>query len=377
MAAERRGVAEREGASDQEGSVVVTAWHFGLAIAGLMALGIGGELLVRASVQLARGLGLTPLLIGVTVVSLGTSAPELAVSLEAAVEGKAEVSVGNVVGSNLLNTLVVLGVSAMIVPLVVAQRLVWWDVPVMIAASVLVLALGHDGWLHASDGILMLLLLGAYLVMAVVFSRRESAAVEAEYEREFDDDGGMSVPKSVVILVAGLALLIFGAGWFVEAASVMAIAFGVSELVVSLTVVAIGTSLPELVTAVVAALRGQNDIAVGNVVGSNIMNLLLILGISSLFATGGLEVARQVVAFDLPFCIASAIACLPIFWTGHRMERSEGALFLVAYAVYLIDLVLTATGHPGGAVARDTLYFVVGPLMALSIIVSLVRTTRE
>ncbi len=355
----------------------MTWWHFGLAIAGLVALGVGGELVVRAAVQLARSLGLTPLLIGVTVVSLGTSAPELAVSLQAAVQGKAEVSVGNVVGSNLLNTLVVLGVSALIVPLVVAQRLVWWDVPIMIAASFLVLWLGFDGRLTVADGAILLALLGAYLAMAVVFSRRESAAVEAEYEREFDGDASQSLPMSVVVLVAGLALLIFGADWFVDAASAMARAFGVSELVVSLTIVAIGTSLPELVTAVVAALRGENDIAVGNVVGSNIMNLLLILGVSSLFARGGLEVASQVIEFDLPFCIAAAVACLPIFWTGHRMERSEGALFLFAYVVYLVDLVLTATGHVEAGVVRGTLYFVVAPLIGLSILRSLVRTLRS
>ncbi|MDG2305887.1 MAG: calcium/sodium antiporter [Candidatus Binatia bacterium] len=354
----------------------MTTWHLFLAIAGLVALGVGGELLVRSSVQLARGLGLTPLLIGVTVVSLGTSAPELAVSLKAAVAGKAEVSVGNVVGSNLLNTLVVLGISALIVPLVVAQRLVWWDVPIMIAATALVWWLGSDGWLRASDGGLLLGLLAAYLVMAVLLSRRESASVQAEYGQEFAGDAGMSVPKSCAILVAGLVLLIFGADWFVEAASVMALALGVSELVVSLTIVAFGTSLPELVTAVIAALRGENDIAVGNVVGSNIMNLLLILGLSSFFATGGLAVAQQVTDFDLPFTLVAAVACLPIFWTGHRMERTEGALFLLAYAVYLCELVMTATGHSAAEVARNTLYFVVAPLMALSILASLARTMR-
>lgn len=354
----------------------MTWWHFGLAIAGLGALGIGGELVVRGAVQLARSLGLTPLLIGVTIVSLGTSAPELAVSLQAAIQGKAEVSVGNVVGSNLLNTLVVLGVSALIVPLVVAQRLVWWDVPIMIAATALVLVLGDDGRLTVMDGSVLLGLLVGYLAMAVVFSRRESAAVEAQYEREFQGDGSSSLPKSVVLVAGGLALLILGADWFVAAASGMALAFGVSELVVSLTIVAIGTSLPELVTAVVAALRGENDIAVGNVVGSNIMNLLLILGVSALFARGGLEVARPVIDFDLPFCLAAAVACLPIFWTGHRMERSEGALFLLAYAVYLVDLVLAAMGYSEAEIARDTLYFVVAPLVALSILLSLVRTSR-
>lgn len=379
MAADRRGGEAREDERAPDGRAGVTAWHGVLAIGGLAALGVGGELLVRGSVQLARSLGLTPLMIGVTVVSLGTSAPELAVSLEAAVQGKPAVSVGNVVGSNLLNTLVVLGISALIAPLVVAQRLVWWDVPVMIAASVLVLWLGYDGWLHAGDGALLLGLLVGYLVMAVALSRRESAAVRAEYEREFEGDEGRgsSLPRSALVTAVGLVLLIFGANWFVEAAVAMAVAFGVSELVVSLTIVALGTSLPELVTAVVAALRGENDIAVGNVVGSNIMNLLLILGVSSVFARGGLEVDHEVLAFDLPFCIAAAVACLPIFWAGHRMERSEGALFLLAYCVYLLELVWAAVGNPHAALARDVLYFVVAPLIALSIGTSTWRSIRD
>jgi len=356
----------------------VTAWHGVLAVGGAGALVAGGKLLVRGSVALARRLGLSPLMIGVTVVALGTSAPELAVSLQAAIEGKAEVSVGNVVGSNLLNTLVVLGVSASIVPLVVAQRLVWWDVPIMIAAGGLVWWLGFDGRLNAGDGMLLLALLVTYLGVAVVLSRRESATVRAEYEREYLEgaDAPPELPRCILWTLVGLVLLVFGADWFVAAASAMALAFGVSELVVSLTVVAVGTSLPELITAIVAALRGHNNIAVGNVVGSNIMNLLLILGVSSLSATGGLEVAQPVIEFDLPFCIAAAVACMPIFWIGHGMERSEGALFLLAYTVYLVELVLAAAGLPGASLARDALYLVVAPLAAGSIGWSAFRAIR-
>ncbi len=354
----------------------VTGWEAALGLAGLVALAAGGEFVVMGAAHLARRLGLSPLLIGVTVVSLGTSAPELAVSVDAALAGKAEVSVGNVVGSNLLNTLVVLGVSSLIVPLVVTQRLVWWDVPIMIGATVLVLGLGWDGNLGAVDGGILLVLLATYLVVATLLSPREGAAVQREYESEFGEAAGMTLPRSLLVAAMGLVLLIVGADFFVEAAVALARGLGVSELVISLTVVAIGTSLPELVTAVVAALRGEDDIAVGNVVGSNIMNLLLILGLAALLATGGLAVAPEILTFDLPMCTAAAVACLPIFWTGHRMERVEGGVFVLAYTAYSSVLVLSALGSPAAASARAALYFGVGPLTLLTIGWSVVRARR-
>lgn len=339
----------------------MTAWHGVLAVAGFAALAVGGEVVVRGAVLLARRLGLTPLLIGVTIVALGTSAPELAVSLQAAFEARPEVSVGNVVGSNLLNILVVLGISSLIVPLVVSQRLVWWDVPLMIGATVLAFALGADGTLGKIDGLILLAVLAGYLFFAIRFSRRESAAVEREYAEAFDEDEVTSLSWALFLTGIGLTLLVLGADWFVEAAVAMALAFGVSELVVSLTVVAIGTSLPELVTATIAAWRGENDIAVGNVVGSNMMNLLLILGVSASLAPGGLAVPAAVLAFDFPVCLAASVACLPIFWAGHRVERAEGGLFVVAYASYLAVLVFDAIGSPLVGPARNVLFFGVGP----------------
>lgn len=316
----------------------MNSWDWFLLVAGLVVLGVGGEALVRGAARLARVLGLTPLVIGVTVVAVGTSAPEMAVSLHAAFTGQEDVSVGNVVGSNLLNLLVVLGSAALLVPLVVAQRLIWWDIPIMIAATALVMLLGWDGELSRYDGIALLVLLVVYLVAAVMLSGNESAEVEAEYEEEFGgpvEPGGRAIAVQAGLILVGLALLVFGAEIFVDGAIGIARALGISELIISLTIVAVGTSLPELVTALVAAWKGENDIAVGNVVGSNIMNLLSILGVTAAVAGDGLTMPAPVLSFDLPFLLLASIACLPILWSGHRLSRAEGGLFLAAYVVYV------------------------------------------
>lgn len=319
----------------------MNAWDGFLLVAGLVVLALGGEALVRGAAKLARVLGLTPLVVGVTVVAIGTSAPEMAVSLHAAFTGAEDVSVGNVVGSNLLNLLVVLGSAALLVPLVVAQRLIWWDIPIMIAATALVLVLGWDGALSRVDGAILLTVLAVYLVAAVLLSGRESEEVQAEYEGEFGGpvpSGGAAVLQQSLLILAGLAMLVFGAEIFVDGAIGIARALGISELIISLTIVAVGTSLPELVTALIAASKGEADIAVGNVVGSNIMNLLSILGVTALVAGDGLTMPAPVISFDLPFLLLASLACLPILWSGHRLSRAEGALFLVAYAVYVVWL---------------------------------------
>jgi cation:H+ antiporter len=320
-------------------------WDWFLLLSGLVLLAAGGEALVRGASRLARLLGLTPLVVGVTIVAVGTSAPEMAVSLNAAMQGQDAVSVGNVVGSNLLNLLVVLGAAALLVPLVVAQRLIWWDIPIMIGATALVLALGWDGRLSQFDGVVLLLLVVAYLVAAVVLSGSETEAVQKEYEEEFGGEvkgGTASLGRLAVAIVFGLALLVFGADIFVDGAVGIARGFGVSELVISLTIVAVGTSLPELVTALVAASRGESDIAVGNVVGSNIMNLLAILGVTAAISGKGLMMPAEVLSFDLPVLLLASVACLPILGSGHRLSRFEGALFLVAYAGYITWLLATA-----------------------------------
>ena len=317
-----------------------------LFVAGVVALILGAEMLVRGASRLAATAGISPLVIGLTVVAFGTSSPELAVSLGAVSAGQSDIAMGNVVGSNVLNVLLILGASAVIVPLVVAQQLLRLDVPLMIAASVLLFVLALDGSIGRLDGILLFGCLIAYVVFLIVQSRRErDPAVLGEYAQAYGKRPAGGPLRQLALVVAGLVLLVIGSGWLVDGAVVFARWMGVSELVIGLTVVAIGTSLPEIAATIIAAIRGERDIAVGNVVGSNIFNILCVLGLSSMIAPDGITVAPSVLRFDLPVMIAVAVACLPIFFTGWRVDRWEGAVFLGYYVCYTSYLVLRATEH--------------------------------
>jgi cation:H+ antiporter len=343
-----------------------------LYLGGLAALVAGAELLVRGASRLALALGISPLAVGLTVVAFGTSAPELAVSLVAAATGKADLAFGNVVGSNILNVFLVLGLAAVVAPLVVSRRLVRVDVPICIAASFLAAGLALDGRLGRADG----LLLAAGLAVYLGFTLR-SARASAEGPRVEAPDPATAprtragVVRDVALTVAGLALLVAGSDWLVTAATDTARAFGVPDLVIGLTVVAVGTSLPEIVTSLVAAFRGQRDIAVGNAIGSNLFNLLGVLGISAAVAPHGVSVAPAAMRLDVPVMLAAAVACLPVFVSGHRIGRSEGALFLVYYAAYVTWLVHSAT-RPGAPSLAVTLAFVV-PLVVVTGLVVLSR----
>lgn len=352
-----------------------------LALAGgLAALAAGGDVVVRHAARLARSLGIAPLLVGVTIVAVGTSAPELAVSTLAALDGRPDVSVGNVVGSNILNILLVLGSAALVRPLVVAQRLVRWDVPIMIGASVLVLALGRDGALGRGDGVLLLALLVAYLLLAVALSGREPPAVAAEYEREFAGSARRArrgLLPTIAGIAAGLGLLAVGGHLAVEGAAAMARALGVSELVISLIVIAAGTSLPELFTALAAIYRDERDIGVGNAVGSNILNLLLILGVAAAIAPHGLAIAPRVRSFDLPVMIAVAVATLPIFFVGRGVSRRDGLLFVAGYVAYTAYVVLDAAASPLAPLLGAALLYGGGPFVAIVLLGPLLRELRR
>lgn len=256
-----------------------------------------------------------PRVIGLTVVAFGTSAPELAVTVQAGIADQADIAVGNIVRSNIFNVLFILGVSALIVPLVVSQQLARLDVPLMIGVSVLLLVMALDGRIGGFDGLLLIAGIVAYTVFALRQSRKESAAVQAEYAREYGA-GKLSalkrLPIQIALIAAGLALLVLGAHWLVGGAVAIARLLGVSELIIGLTIVAADTSLPEVATSVVAALRGERDIAVGNVIGSGLFNILAIAGIAAVVTPGGLEVAPALIRFDIPVMIAVALACLPI-----------------------------------------------------------------
>lgn len=345
-----------------------------LGIIGLVILVAGAELLVRGASRLAVSLGIAPLIVGLTIVAFGTSAPELAVSLQASLGGENELAVGNVVGSNIFNVLFILGASALIVPLVVAQRLIRIDVPIMLCISVLLLLLSLDGSLGKLDAFILVAGITAYVGYAVYESRSERRSVQEEYSEEFGekDRGTGAFVRDVFYIVAGLGLLVAGADWLVDAAREVALEVGLSELVVGLTIVAAGTSLPEVATSIVAALKGERDIAVGNVVGSNIFNILAVLGFSSLFSPDPIAVPVAAQNFDIPVMVAIAIACLPVFFTG-MIARWQGALFLAFYVAYVAYLILNASEHDAlGAYSSVMLLFVL-PLSALALLGGYVR----
>jgi cation:H+ antiporter len=351
-----------------------------LFILGLGGLIVGAELLVRGAGRLAAAVGLSPLVIGLTVVAYGTSAPELAVSLKAALSGQADLSMGNVVGSNTFNVLFILGLSAMITPLVVSQQLVRLDVPVMIGVSLLLLLFACNGTLSRWEGAILSVGAVLYTVFCVRQSRQEAQAIQVEYAEGINVGQPGAKPMwimQVALIVVGLVLLVLGAHWLVVAAINIAKALGLSELVIGLTIVAVGTSLPEVATSIVAALRGQRDIAVGNVVGSNIFNILAVLGVTSLVAPHGLQVSRAVLHFDMPVLIAVAVACLPIFFTGNVIARWEGALFFGYYLAYLLYMLLSSTHRQALPLFSTIMMAFVIPLTAITLVVVGLRALRR
>ncbi len=352
----------------------------GLFVLGLVLLTIGADVLVKGAAHLAGALGISPLIIGLTVVAFGTSAPELAVSTASAWKGQADLAIGNIVGSNIFNVLFILGISALVAPLVVQQQLIRLDVPVMIGCSLLMLLLGMDNLIGRIDGLILVAGLLAYIGFLLLKSRNESPEVQAEYLDGVDiseADGQPHWGKNIGLLLAGLAMLVLGSHWLVQGAVSLARSFGVSELVIGLTIVAAGTSLPEVATSVMASIRGERDIAVGNVVGSNIFNILCVLGISATVSPEGIRVLDSALRFDIPVMIAVAMACLPIFFTGRIITRGNGALLLGYYIAYTVFLVFTATANPAlGVLSQAMLWFVL-PLTAITLGIGVVRELRS
>jgi cation:H+ antiporter len=364
-----------------------------LFVGGLLILIAGAEVLVRGAAGLAALAGLSPLVIGLTVVAYGTSAPELMVSLYAALGGNSDIAVANVVGSNIFNVLLILGLSALVLPLTVAAQLVRLDVPILVGVSGLFWLLGLNGWIGRWEGLLLTAGIVIYTVFAIRLSRRESRNSGERKVRtgvEGAGAGGAAVPagaaaradaaawvRGATLVVIGLGLLGLGARWLVDAATALARTMGFSDVVIGLTIVAAGTSLPETATSIVAAIRGQRDIAVGNVVGSNIYNLLGIAGLSALFAPSPLRVHDAVLRFDLPVMMAVAAACLPFFFSGHRLDRWEGALFVAYYAAYTAFLVMAATRHDALPAFSGVMLQFVLPLTAVTVGVIAVREIRR
>lgn len=343
---------------------------------GLSCLVGGAELLVRGAAALARAVGLPSLIIGLTVVAYGTSAPEFAVSLKAGLSGQADIALGNVLGSNAFNVLFILGISALIVPLAVSAQLVRLDVPVMIGVSGAAWLVAADGVIGRGEGLLLIGGIVGYTALLIHLGMNPRGNSAPPRPREGAGPKRTGLSRSILLVVAGLVLLVLGARWFVQGAVELARLLGVSELLVGLTIVAAGTSLPELATSVVASIRRERDIAVGNIVGSNIFNILAVLGAAAVAAPGGVAVPQTALHFDVPVMVAVALACLPVFFTGGTISRWEGALFLGYYAAYVTYLVLGASHHEAlPAFSAAMLLFVV-PATALGIGVSVVWALR-
>ncbi len=354
-------------------------WIQGLwFVAGLTALVFGANALVRGASKLALSLGLSPLVVGLTIVAFGTSAPEMAVSTGAVLDGQTDIAVGNVVGSNIFNVLFILGASALIVPLVVHVQLIRQEIPIMLGAALLLLVMGLDGSIAAWEGGFLLALLVAYTVFLVVQSRRASAAQTSEFDEELQPSrqGAWDAhwAAQLALILVGLALLVLGSDWLVSSSVAFAKAFGVSDLVIGLTILAAGPSMPEVATSLTAAIKGERDIAVGNVVGSNTFNILGCVGLSGLVAgSDGLTLAQSLLNFDLWVMLAVSLACLPVFLTGREIARWEGAVFLGYYVAYVAYLILSAQQHDAvPAFSAAMLGFVV-PLTILTLVVVWLR----
>ncbi len=348
-------------------------------VLGLTVLVVGAESLVRGASRLAGSVGISPLVIGLTVVAFGTSTPEMAVSVHASLAGTPDIAIGNVIGSNIANVLLILGMSAVIIPLLVSEQVIRQEIPVMIAATVLLIVLALDGRISRIDAGILFTLVIVYTVFLILQSRRSSrvAANTPDAGRPQQSQWDRHWGVQLLLIVVGLAALVLGSRWLVESAVVFARFLGISELVVGLTIVAVGTSLPEVATSALAALRGERDIAIGNVIGSNLFNILAVLGVTGLVSTHGIPVAEAARNFDLWVMLAVAVACLPIMLTGREIARWEGAVFLGYYAAYTAYLVLAAQHHTALPAYSLVMLGFVLPITLLTIAVSVVNHGRR
>ncbi|MGF1571846.1 MAG: calcium/sodium antiporter [Sumerlaeia bacterium] len=315
-----------------------------LFILGLAILTGGAELLVRGASSLSTRLGIPSLIVGLTVVAFGTSAPEMAVSIKSALLGQADLAVGNVVGSNIFNILFILGISAAIVPLSISRQLLRVDLYIMVATALVAWLLALNGTLGRFEGLLLFLGILAYVVLQIILARKEGSTPA--------DEQSVPLPRSakafawdVALAVIGLVMLVYGARLFVDSSVTIARYFGISELVIGLTIVAAGTSMPEVAASVMASIRGHRDLAVGNVVGSNIFNILAVLGASAIVSPMGIAVSPSALKFDFPIMLLVSLICIPIFITGKEISRKEGLALLSCYIGYTALLILIATGR--------------------------------
>jgi cation:H+ antiporter len=335
---------------------------------GIVLLFGGGELFVAGSSALALLLGIPQIVIGLTVVSLGTSAPELFVSLISTFQDGDAIAVSNVVGSNIFNVMVVLGLSALVVPLRVKSRLVRRDVPLLLGVSMAVWGMASGGRLTWQAGLALLVGTAINLIWEM-----NTATKYPGEEGDFDEADRATPAVAAAKLAGGLVLLVLGSQVLVKGATAAAIGLGVTETVIGLTIVSAGTSMPELVTSLVAAYRGKADLAIGNVVGSNLLNQLLILGFCGVFSGEGLLVDPLVISRDLPVMVLTTLALLPILWTRGVVTRLEGGILVGLYGLYLAEQVLSETLTTAQDEFRFVVLVVVVPLVLVFLVWQMLR----
>ncbi len=309
--------------------------QFALLVLGFVCLVKGSDWFVDGAAGIATKFGIPQLIIGLTIVAMGTSAPEAAVSITAAANGSADITIGNIVGSNILNVLIILGLSAVVFPLTVAKSTILIDIPVTIGVTILLFVLGLDGNITRIDGIIMLVIFVSYLGFLIWSAKREKnlgKELEASSE-ENTEEKPLSIGKAILLTVIGLALVILGSRFVVDSASFIARCFGLSERFIGLTIVALGTSLPELFTSVVAASKKNCDIAIGNIIGSNLFNILFVVGLSSIIIPVPFAEAFRI---DTLVALGAVVALLLFCLPKKRLSRLGGAIFLLAYLAYFI-----------------------------------------
>jgi cation:H+ antiporter len=336
-------VVDSEDGERSNAGVLANGVYFGL---GLLGLYLGAEWLVGGAARVARRLGMSPLVVGLTVVAFGSSAPELLVGVVASVQDRSDVVLGNVVGSNILNIALILGVAALVRPMKVGMRLLSREAPLMVFVSVAVAIMAVDGAIGRVDAVILLGGFAAFIAYVMRAAEAESEEIAAEYVQHEEAERGrpeeIHISRDLLLVTVGLAGLILGAHLLVTSAVFFARLAGVSEVVIGLTVVAIGTSLPELATCAVAAYRDQADIALGNAVGSNLFNLLSILGVSA--AIRPIRVAPSILDFEIPAMIFFATILVPLAWKGRILGRVSGSILLGGYLVFTIWLGLRVIG---------------------------------
>ncbi len=346
-------------------------------VLGIALLVFGGDRLVKGASSLAFAIGISPLVVGLTVVAFGTSAPELAVSLNGALHHSSDLAVGNVVGSNIFNVLAILGLAALITPLAVQPSLIRLEIPLLVLVSGAVVAFGWNGVIGRLEGSVLFAGVIVYTTWVIIQSRKQTKALKDEYAAEFEPEKTEHWAVSVLSIVAGLALLILGSRWVVDGATELARFLGASELVISLTIVAAGTSLPEVVTSVSAAMKGERDIAVGNVIGSNLFNILCVLGLSAIVTPDGIQVATEAMNFDILVMVAVSVLIVPVFLSGWIVDRVEGGILVALYVGYAVVLIVTSVGASNHEMIRMVYVWGMWPLALATMALLLWRSKRR